>query len=590
MQTELLAPAKNIAIAISAINCGADAIYIGSTSFGARKNAANALDDIKYLTDYAHKFYVKIYVTVNTIISDDEINDVKQLIKNLYDIGVDALIVQDTAILKMSIDGDIPPIPLHISTQCDNRSEEKIGFFAKIGVPRVVLARELSLTNIKNITEKYSDIEIETFIHGALCVSYSGQCYMSCYIGGRSANKGECAQPCRKKYSLIDDKGNLIAKDKHLLSLKDLNLSNSIEELVKSGVYSYKIEGRLKDELYVKNVVGYYRNLLDKYSKKSSSGKIELNFIPDLNKSFNRGYTDYFLHNRGECYNFNTPKSTGEKIGIVVKTDKKSFTVKLKNKIKLNPQDGLCFDVTGEKGCLINRVENGCTIFPNKMPDIKSGDMVYRNIDSEFEKSVLTAKTSRRIRADIKYKNHTLTAVDEDNNTVSVNITEMEQSSNPVKMKENLVKSLNKTGNSDFYTGNIEILTEPPFIPISKINEYRRTLLDKLMNERLANYSRDVPKPIKYAEYFQNKLDYRANVHNSLAKSFYNSCSVNITEKSFETKQPSRQVELMRTKHCIKYAFNMCKSGGRLFLRDEKGISYPLEFDCSACEMCVLSP
>ena len=243
-------------------------------------------------------------VTVNTIIKNSELDDVKNLIKKLYEIGVDSIIVQDMAILKWAIDGEIPPIPLHISTQCNNRTEEKVNFFKRIGLPRVVLARELSVNQIKKIIDKNPKIEIETFMHGALCVSYSGQCYLSQYIGGRSANRGECAQPCRKKYSVVDDKGNILVKDKHVLSLKDFNSTNYLKDLVKIGVKSFKIEGRLKDEYYVKNVVGYYRNLLDKYSEKSSSGKIILGFEPDVDKTFNREYTNYFLNGREDCFIF----------------------------------------------------------------------------------------------------------------------------------------------------------------------------------------------------------------------------------------------------------------------------------------------
>ena len=253
---ELLAPAKNLVTAYAAINSGCDALYIGANSFGARQNASNSLDDIQKIIDYAHKFYVKVFVTINTILDDNELLQAKNLIKKLYDMNADAIIIQDMGILKAAIDGELPPIPIHISTQCDNRTLEKVKFFDEIGVSRVILARELSLDKINEICNKTS-CEIETFIHGALCVSYSGQCYMSCANGGRSANRGECAQSCRKKYSLVDEKGKILAKDKYLLSLKDFNASKYLKNLVDSGVKSFKIEGRLKDENYVKNVVFY---------------------------------------------------------------------------------------------------------------------------------------------------------------------------------------------------------------------------------------------------------------------------------------------------------------------------------------------
>lgn len=589
MKTELLAPAKNIDIAKQAIDCGADAVYIGSVSFGARQNASNSIEDIEELVKYAHKFYVKVFVTVNTIITNDEIDDVKQLIKKLYKIGVDALIIQDMAILEMFINGELPPIPLHISTQCDNRLVEKVGFFSKIGLPRVVLARELSFKQIKEIHNKYPDIELECFIHGALCVSYSGQCYLSQFIGGRSANKGQCAQPCRKKYSLIDDKGNVIASDKHLLSLKDFNTSDIINKMVDIGVKSFKIEGRLKDEVYVKNVVGFYRQKLDKISEKTSSGKVILGFEPDLNKSFNRGYTHYFLEDRNNCFNFDTPKFVGEKLGTISKVTDRYFEIK-NLKTFINKQDGLCFGKNSEFGCIVNNVD-GKKIFPNKMnKSINVGVEVFRNLDRKFEDTVLKTIAKRQIGVDISYNDGVITICDEDKNSVLINIEETELANNKEKMIENFKKSFSKTGKSDFYIDSISIESDLPFIPLSKVNEYRRIAFDKLMIERLKNYKREFQKPLNYTKFIKEELDYRANVHNSLAEKFYKKCSSEVIEHSFETKVPNRQVELMRTKHCLKYAFDMCKSPRNLILVDEKGVKYPLKFDCKHCEMAVLSP
>ena len=274
---ELLAPAKNYDIAIAAINSGADAIYIGASDFGARKNAPNTLEDIENLVNYAHKFYVKVHVVINTILNNNELEKAVEMVKNLYNIGVDAIIVQDMGLLKAAIDGKLPPIQIHASTQCNNRNLEKAKFFDTLGVSRVILARELSLLQIDEICNNTS-CEIETFIHGALCVSYSGQCYLSYANGGRSANRGECAQPCRKKYSLVDEKGKYLLKDKYLLSLKDFNATSHIEKLIDVGVKSFKIEGRLKDISYVKNVVAYYNNLLNKHAKRTSSGKVFLDF------------------------------------------------------------------------------------------------------------------------------------------------------------------------------------------------------------------------------------------------------------------------------------------------------------------------
>lgn len=589
MKTELLAPAKNIDIAKQAIDCGADAVYIGSVSFGARQNASNSIEDIKELVNYAHKFYVKVFLTVNTIISDNEINDVKKLIKKLYEIGVDAIIIQDMAILEMFINGELPPIPLHISTQCDNRSVDKVGFFSRMCLPRVVLARELSLKQIEEIHKMHPKIELECFIHGALCVSYSGQCYLSQFIGGRSANKGQCAQPCRKRYSLIDDKGNIIASDKHLLSLKDFNTSDIIEKMVDIGVKSFKIEGRLKDEVYVKNVVGFYRQKLDKISEKTSSGKVVLGFTPDLNKSFNRGYTHYFLEDRGQCFNFDTPKFIGERLGVVSKITDRYFEIKNLKTI-INKQDGLCFGKNSEFGCIVNNVE-GNKIFPNKMnKSINVGVEVFRNLDRKFEDTVLKTIAKRQIGVDISYNDGVITICDEDKNSVLINIEETELANNKEKMIENFKKSFSKTGKSDFYIDSISIKSDLPFIPVSKVNEYRRIAFDKLMIERLKNYKREIQKPLNYTKFIKEELDYRANVHNSLAEKFYKKCSSEVIEHSFESKVPYRQVELMRTKHCLKYAFDMCKSPRNLILVDEKGVEYPLKFDCKHCEMCILSP
>ena len=492
-KVELLAPAKDKQTAFAAINSGCDAIYIGAQNFGARKKVGNSLDDLKEIVDYAHKFYVKVHVTVNTILKDSELKAVQELIQNLYDIGVDAIIVQDMAIFELAIEEKIPPIVIHASTQCDNRSLDKVKFFQKIGVSRVILARELSLEQIEEIGKfaQNNSLEIETFIHGALCVSYSGQCYLSYCIGGRSANRGECAQACRKRYSLVDEKGNVIAKDKYLLSMKDFNASKHLKELVDSGVKSFKIEGRLKDINYVKNVVAYYRQEIDKIADKTSSGKVFLDFEPDVSKSFNRGFTDYFLDGRKKCFNFECPKSLGVKLGKISKVGRNYFEIDwLKNAStkSLNPQDGLYFN---GMGCLINKTE-GNKIFPNKMDRIKVGFDIYRNFDSKFEKQLENSKTKRQIGVEFIYQNGILKAIDEDKNSVEFSIDSAEIPKNPDKMKENFVAQLQKTGKSDFYVTDIKIVDALPFLPISKINDVRRNILADLMNERLKNYKREI--------------------------------------------------------------------------------------------------
>lgn len=614
-KVELLAPAKDKKTAISAINSGCDALYIGAQNFGARKKVPNSLEDIKEIVDYAHRFYVKVHVTVNTILTDDELVKAQELIQKLYDIGVDAIIVQDTGIFKLAIDGKLPPIVLHASTQCDNRTLEKVKFFKELGVSRVILARELSVEQIKNICSPLPGedvrrtgegaIEIETFVHGALCVSYSGQCYLSHYIGGRSANRGECAQACRKKYSLVDDKGNIIAKDKYLLSMKDFNASSHLKELIDAGVKSFKIEGRLKDENYVKNVVAYYRCEIDKFAQKTSSGKIFLDFEPDVKKSFNRGFTDYFLDGRKRCFNFDTPKSIGEKLGRITRVGKDCFEIGFYKNSRLsiggeaavvhtkcvtnagerviNPQDGLYFN---GYGCLVNKVD-GNKIYPNKMDGISAGLEVFRNYDTKFEKQLENSRTKRRIGVKFIYFDGILKVVDEDKNSVNIELQADEPPKNPEKMKENFINQLKKTGESDFYAEDIEIDDDVPFMPVSKINELRRNILDMLMAERLKNYKREIQKPLKYTKFPQHKLDYRANIHNGQAKSFYENCGCTVCEMSAES--GSFPKELMRTKHCLKFAFNMCKSPKNLFLIDEKGQKYPLKFDCKNCEMVILN-
>lgn len=370
---ELLAPARNLECGIEAINHGADAVYIGAPKFGARAAAVNSLDDIAALVEYAHLYNVRIYVTVNTILKEEELKETEEMIRELYRIGVDALIVQDMAIAQL----DLPPIPLHASTQMDNRTADKVKFLADAGFRQVVLARELSLREISKIHEACPDTPLEVFVHGALCVSYSGQCYVSQACFGRSANRGECAQFCRLPFSLIDADGKIIAKDKHLLSLKDLNQSEELEALLDAGVTSLKIEGRLKDVSYVKNVTAAYRQKLDAISirrkeyVRASSGSCRFEFQPQLDKSFSRGFTHYFLNGRSkEIFSFDTPKSLGEEMGTMKEARGNYLTVAgLKS---FNNGDGVCYiDEQGRlQGFRINRVD-GNKLYPQEMPRIK---------------------------------------------------------------------------------------------------------------------------------------------------------------------------------------------------------------------------
>lgn len=584
---ELLAPAKNLETAIAAINSGADAIYIGATDFGARKNAPNSLEDIEKLVKFAHIFNVSIYVVINTILNNKELDNAIDLVKNLYNIGVDAIIVQDMGLLKAAIDGKLPPIEIHASTQCNTRTLEKAKFFDSLGFARVILARELSIDKIAEICQNTS-CDIETFIHGALCVSYSGQCYLSFANGGRSANRGECAQPCRKKYSLVDESGKVLLKDKYLLSLKDFNASENIEKLINCGVKSFKIEGRLKDISYVRNVTAYYNNLINKYANRTSSGKVFLDFEPNVYKTFNRGYTSYFLNGREQCFNFTSPKSKGEKIGKILRMYNNSFEIDA----DLHSQDGICFMNNGEMtGFLVNKVE-GHRVYPNKMDGLKTGLILYRNFDSKFEKQLETSKTVRKIGVSIIIENSKIIAIDEDSNSVNINLPDGEIAQNIEKLKQNYASQFNKMGDSNFYLRNIKILDDNlKFIPVSKMNELRRILLNMLSEERLRNYKRKPQKPISYAQFPEREIDYKGNVFNSEAENFYENCNCKVIEPALEAQQSIKSnIELMRTKHCLKFATGLCgKACKKLYLVDSKGKKYPLKFDCKNCEMVVLS-
>lgn len=578
--TELLAPAKDKQTAIEAINCGADAVYIGAPKFGARKNVPNTLDDIKEVVDYAHKFWTKVFVTMNTILTDSELDEAIELTKKLSKIGIDAIIIQDLGLLNRLIDLHLP-LPIHMSTQCDNYLPQKVKFFNKVGVSRVILARETSLEQINKIHQENPNLELEAFVHGALCVSMSGQCYLSQHIGGRSANRGECAQPCRKKYTVETTDGKVIKKDFYALCLKDFNASALLDEMKDAGICSFKIEGRLKDIGYVKNIVSYYRQ---KLGKGCSSGKSSYPFAPNPEKSFNRGFTEYFLKGRTDCFNQESPKSKGEYLGEVIEVKKDRF--KLKTNKEIHPQDGIYYN--GD-GFAVNKVLNGY-IYPNRSINLKAGDKLWRNLDTQFEKDLLKpVKRQIGLKIDIT-ENIVLT--DEDGVSISIPTPQGEKANNAEKMKDTFTKQFSKTGDSDFYIESFNVNTELPFMPVSEINQLRRDLLAKLMEERIKIYNTEIQqtqKEMDYTEYYEKEVDYHANVHNNSAKLFYEKCGVNVIEPSFESKTPNRQIELMRCKHCIKYALNMCKSPINLQLRDEFGKTYPLNFDCKNCEMKVLS-
>lgn len=592
---ELLAPAKNKDAAIIAINYGADAVYMGADFFGARAKAANSIEDIEEVVLYAHKFGVRVYTTVNTILDDEELERAVELIYKLYEIGVDAIIIQDVGLLGRKI----PPLPIFASTQCHNDSLEKIKFLESEGFSRAILARELSLKEIENIAQN-SSIELETFIHGALCVSYSGQCYLSYAIGRRSANRGECAQPCRKKYSLLDEKGCFVQKDKYLLSLKDFNASNHLKELVDAGVTSFKIEGRLKDANYVKNIVAYYRQKLDSIiapEQRASYGVVSIDFEPNPEKSFNRGFTDYLLTGqRNDIHSFNTQKALGEKIGKVTFVSKNYFIL---DKNILNQSDGICFFAKDElKGTNINKID-GNKIYPQNISGIEKDMAIYRNFDFEFEKQLKNSCCKRKIPVEISVRSNNSDIIfeikDEIGQKAEVVIENtFENANNEEKMIENLKNQLVKTSESEFVVADIEIsLEKTPFIPVSKINEIRRNLLEKFSEERQKSYSREEVIRSEYPQpYFVGEVDYSANVMNKSAKEFYEKRDVVVKEMALETGLSALGKKVMTTKHCILYSLGKCKKEtketGRFFLLDEKGRRYALNFDCKNCRMEII--
>lgn len=596
---ELLAPAKDLECAKSAIMCGADAVYIGAKNFGARKAAGNNLDDIKELIEFTHKYYARTYITVNTILNNDEILEAKKLIDQLYELGADAIIIQDLGLLELNL----PPVPLIASTQMHNNSLEKIRFLEQVGFKRVILARELTLVQIKEIADNVK-IELEAFVHGSLCVSYSGQCYLSYAIGGRSGNRGECAQPCRNLYSLQDKEGTIIAKDQHLLSLKDLNLSDNIERMLQSGITSFKIEGRLKDSNYVKNVVSYYRQKIDRALsklnlKKSSSGESSIDFVPNLNKTFNRGYTTYLLKGRNDkIASPFTCKSLGEPIGKVKQVEKYCFI--LKTATPLNNGDGICFFDSNNhlQGTTIQKVQ-GNKIFPKDLKEIKTDTLIYRNLDNKFLKALKNAKIERfiTIKLSVTQKNTELIlhAIDEDNVEACSKITlKTELAKDSEMMLNNLKKQLTKLGDSEFKASEIDInLEKIYFMPIKDINELRRTTIELLKKNRSASRPKDiihiVPDDVLYP---YQEVDFSANVYNDYAVAFYKRHGVRKIELAAETKKDLSAQKVMTTKLCLKYEYGFCpkQSSGKsvkepLYLVDKMNKLYRLSFDCVNCQM-----
>ena len=600
---ELLAPAKNLECGIEAINHGADAVYIGAPRFGARAAAGNSIDDIKALVDYAHIYNVRIYVTVNTILHDEELPETEKMIWELYRAGVDALIIQDMGITRLNL----PPIALHASTQMDNRTPEKVKFLSDIGFRQVVLARELSLEEIKKIHDTCPETLLEVFVHGALCVSYSGQCYVSQACFGRSANRGECAQFCRLAFDLVDSNGKTIEQNKHLLSLKDMNQSDNLEALLDAGATSLKIEGRLKDVSYVKNVTAYYRQKLDsifKYRKeyvRASAGTVKTTFTPQLDKSFNRGFTDYFLRGRNPgIFSFSTPKSLGEEVGTVKEIRGNYFTVA--GVKSFSNGDGLCYiDDNGRlQGFRVNRVENN-KLFPQEMPRLKPKTRLYRNFDQEFDKLMQKKSAERKIAVDICLTENnfgfTLSINDENENSVSLTL-QREKEPARTPQTDNLRNQLGKLGNTPFEARDIRIdLSDNWFIPASELSELRRNAVERLLELRKINYRQEIFRlKESKSKYPVSTLTYLGNVMNSSAAEFYKNHGVLKVMPAFEKEQPKDAV-LMFCKHCIRYSMGWCPVHHKVrspvrepyYLVSSDGRRFRLEFDCKHCQMKVLA-
>lgn len=615
---ELLAPARNADIGIEAINCGADAVYIGAPAYGARSAATNSLDDIERLVNYAHIFGAKVYVTLNTILYDNELADAKTLALSLTSIGVDALIVQDFAYLKMGLE-----IPLHASTQMDNRSAEKVRLLSKLGFEQVVLARELGLKDFSEIHKICPDVVLEAFVHGALCVSYSGKCYASQYCFGRSANRGECAQFCRLAFDLEDGKGNVLLNGKHLLSLKDMNRSKYIEDMIDSGVSSFKIEGRLKDLAYVKNITTWYRQTIDNVIAKrpdelqrSSAGVSSLSFVPNVQKTFNRGYTDYFLERRdGKMSSMNSPKSIGEPMGKVC--DVAGNFVTVNGKEKFHNGDGLCYfnekQVLG--GCRVNKVENDRLYLVPFPKDLKKNTPVYRNYDVKFEAELNKKSCARYLLVNVSMR-----AID-GGFVLDAHIDDIAEARLIVECDKQLARTpqsgriqqeLKKSSYSFFKIECVDLeFKEDFFIPSSLLSGWRRELHELLLKNVLDSNSptRVVATgfgSIGYEDSCLGESDFSLNVGNQLAKDFYeHDMGMVVGEPALECMDSVKDkgsITLMTCKYCLRYALGQCLKNrqgqskpyahiprlpNRLQLSLPDGRKFSLHFNCSKCEMTI---
>ncbi len=611
---ELLSPARAATLARDALLHGADAVYIGGPGFGARHNASNSLSDIAELVPFAHRFGAKVFVTLNTILHDDELEPAKRLITDLYQTGVDALIVQDMGVLEL----DIPPIELHASTQCDIRTVEKAKFLSDVGFSQIVLARELNLNQIRDIHQA-TDATIEFFIHGALCVAYSGQCNISHAQTGRSANRGDCSQACRLPYTLKDDQGRVVAFEKHLLSMKDNDQTANLGALIDAGVRSFKIEGRYKDMSYVKNITAHYRQMLDAIIEdrgdlaRASAGRTEHFFIPSTDKTFHRGSTDYFVNARkGDIGAFDSPKFIGLPVGEVLKVAKDHLDVEVTE--PLANGDGLNVmikrEVVGFRANTVEKTgENRYRVWPNEMPadlyKARPNAALNRNLDHNWQQALLKTSSERRIAVDIELggweEQLILTMTCEDGISVTHTLDGLfEVANNADKALNNLKDGVAKLGQTLYYARHIDVnLPDALFVPNSLLNQFRRETAEMLDAARLANYPRGsrkaetVPAPV----YPDTHLSFLANVYNHKAREFYHRHGVQLIDAAYEAHEEKGDVPVMITKHCLRFAFNLCPKQAKGNIKSWKATPMQLvngdevltlKFDCRPCEMHVI--
>ena len=611
---ELLSPARDAGIAREAILHGADAVYIGGPGFGARHNASNSLSDIAGLVPFAHRFGAKVFVTLNTILHDDELEPAQRLITDLYDAGVDALIVQDMGIMEL----DLPPIELHASTQCDIRSVEKAKFLSDAGFSQIVLARELNLQQIRAIHEA-TDATIEFFIHGALCVAYSGQCNISHAQTGRSANRGDCSQACRLPYTLKDDQGRVVAFEKHLLSMKDNDQTANLGALIDAGVRSFKIEGRYKDMSYVKNITAHYRQMLDAIIEergdlaRASAGRTEHFFVPSTDKTFHRGSTDYFVNQRQMNIGaFDSPKFVGLPVGEVLKVNKETLDVEVSE--PLANGDGLNVlikrEVVGFRANTVEKIgENRYRVWPNEMPadlhKARPHQVLNRNLDHNWQQALLKTSSERRIAVDIELSGWqeqlVLTLTSEDGVTVTHTLDgEFATANNAEKALSQLHDGVAKLGQTLYYARNVDVmLPEALFVPNSQLNQLRRETVDLLDRARLNAYVRGSRKAVASPApvYPESHLSFLANVYNHKAREFYHRYGVQLIDAAYEAHEEKGDVPVMITKHCLRFAFNLCPKQAKGSIKSWKATPMQLingeevltlKFDCRPCEMHVI--